>query len=107
MREREFSIDTIALPSPFTELFVLELFICVRHHRHCENATKGDPLTEAATISFEALFEHFCEQHLRPSAFKLQRSSDFQRSHSIEQNIGVSQLNQMLNIERLCSLHFI
>ena len=44
-RAREFSIDNIiALPSPFIAVLVLELFICVRLHRQCENDTKGDPL---------------------------------------------------------------
>ena len=45
MQERKaFSIDTIALPSPFIAVLILQLIICVRLHRHCENATKGGPL---------------------------------------------------------------
>ena len=43
-RERELSIDTSALSSPFYAVLVLELFICGRVHRHRENEAKGDLL---------------------------------------------------------------
>ena len=42
MKERKaFSIDTIAFPSPFIAVLVLELFICVSLHGYCENETKS------------------------------------------------------------------